>query len=1212
MSLLGMVFLSAAGAVDEPPVISPLEGRLGQLKSGSFAQVQDMDFYADLQRNPKKYEETYTRSIITFSIDEASHLFLKSPFQATIVYRLYFSFKSNPNTEDSLVDNQTLVINYDTAQGKSFNAKNSFVFENAVKVKVKVVSITTNAEGWDPVPSLKLTNELQVNRIYTFDCEDNKVQQINFLQPAGSDADELKVFWQPAEGADEYDLEWTYIDHPAYAADVYGIPGSEDFETNVFKNNAARVTLNSTRYHYNIPLLYDKHGLLIFRVRSVQVKPSGQRTETKWSNYNSFEFIFGHQPNLNWQASTSFAEEGKRKSVLQYFDGSLRNRQTVTKDNTENTTVVAETFYDYQGRPAIQVLPSPTINTLIKHTPHFNNFLNANEYYKDNYDKLSANRDYCSGTAGPLDPSKGGAAQYYSSQNPQKEEGNNKLIPDAIGFPFAETKYTQDNTGRIAAQSGVGPAHQLATGHETKYYYGNPDQVELDALFGTETGDASHYFKNMVRDANGQYSVSYLDMHGRTIATALAGDLPADIKLDYLPSKQDSYLTKTLTDASNNVVKGFTIESSKGLLVAKTGNHKFSYSLLPENVNIRDCKDADVCYTCSYTIEITISDDCGNKQFGGNPFIYTDVIGGIDTDCASIPEMFTKNFDKILLEGSYTVTKKLTIRDEALQAYQEIFAGSNLCKTVQDFVEEQKQIFLNSTNNCASPCYNCEQQLGTSQQAFIDKFITDNGLNENLASDRQLAITAYTKLLAQCEGLCGTAKQKNYLDNLRMLMLQDVTPPYGQYANIEDYTGTGDNKEYYENGIFGPISSGNNNYRYTIASLNYKNEDGSPATVTLLRNGNWQTLKPQQLTIEEFVSHFQPSWSETLADNLHPERMQYNILNTTAVFNNQPAVGNASYDWDMDFITTETFVQAQQKGFLNPTNNISFTNRYATIFNGNSSNADPFFVLHSSLRNQMHNFMQQVAVGGGYIADIWNAASIAGFCTDQDDLTCLQKQIANPFGTQGCAADLDMAWRAFRAMYKSRKDELILDMVKGITGTTPVIDETKYHSYFTNNTDAIKNGTGISDINNKDDVDAALQNFYTDQSSCAGYAELWWQKLTPCDIQKLMPYKAQLLADLVTVCTKGTDETHVMGASSIAPDATNTYNDFDEVLAHYVQIYNNANPATPIGVLDCNGSLLNFPAPYSTPQVLANKPVIMKPEPCECEKITQLHSVYTQ
>src|SRR5690606_15603800 len=123
---------------------------------------------------------------------------------------------------------------------------------------------------------------------------------------------------------------------------------------------------------------------------------------------------------------------------------------------------------------------------------------------------------------------------------------------------------------------------------------------------------------------------------------------------DYLTSKDDNYLTKSLTDASNNIVKGLTIESSKGLLVAKTGNHRFSYSLLPENVNLKDCNDASICYTCSYTIEITISDDCGNKQFGGSPFTYTDVIGGIDADCIDVQEMFIKNFDKILQEGSYT------------------------------------------------------------------------------------------------------------------------------------------------------------------------------------------------------------------------------------------------------------------------------------------------------------------------------------------------------------------------------------------------------------------------------------------------------------------------------------------------------------------------------------------------------------------------------
>ena len=187
---------------------------------------------------------------------------------------------------------------------------------------------------------------------------------------------------------------------------------------------------------------------------------------------------------------------------------------------------------------------------------------------------------------------------------------------------------------------------------------------------------------------------------------------------------------------------------------------------------------------------------------------------------------------------------------------------------------------------------------------------------------------------------------------------------------------------------------------------------------------------------------------------------------------------------------------------------------------------------------------------------------------------------------------------------QTNKDFLILVMVNANAAGAPLIDTKNYHSYFTDLRTAIKEGTGINDINSQSDVDAALQNFYKDASTCNDYSLLWWNKLTPCDTLKLLLFKDQLLADLVTVCTKGTDEKHIMGASSIAPGATNTFKDFDEVLAHYVQVYNTANPGTPIGMLDCNASLLNFPAPYSTPQIIANKPINTKPEACECEKIT--------
>jgi len=39
----------------------------------------------------------------------------------------------------------------------------------------------------------------------------------------------------------------------------------------------------------------------------------------------------GHERPLNWQSNISFAKKGKRKVVLQYYDGSLRNAKRSPK-----------------------------------------------------------------------------------------------------------------------------------------------------------------------------------------------------------------------------------------------------------------------------------------------------------------------------------------------------------------------------------------------------------------------------------------------------------------------------------------------------------------------------------------------------------------------------------------------------------------------------------------------------------------------------------------------------------------------------------------------------------------------------------------------------------------------------------------------------------------------------------------------------------------
>jgi hypothetical protein len=114
-----------------------------------------------------------------------------------------------------------------------------------------------------------------------------------------------------------------------------------------------------------------------------------------------------------------------------------------------------------------------------------------------------------------------------------------------------------------------------------------------------------------VRDANGQYSVSYVDMHGRTIATALAGTAPANLK------QLDNYAGQTLTKnlLSNNIVKGRSIESATTLLVPKEGTHTFRYVLGPKSAEVIACNPPDqaVCYNCYYDLEIRITGTCGQE-----------------------------------------------------------------------------------------------------------------------------------------------------------------------------------------------------------------------------------------------------------------------------------------------------------------------------------------------------------------------------------------------------------------------------------------------------------------------------------------------------------------------------------------------------------------------------------------------------------------------
>ncbi|WP_315814248.1 hypothetical protein [Paraflavitalea speifideaquila] len=177
----------------------------------------------------------------------------------------YKDFGGNLNTE-----NRVLAINYMMTGG--YKNKATYIRTGFTEVTVKITSVTVSRNGnWDPLPGVKVVNQLNSFPQYLFTYSGNSIGQVSdSAWAANSGRDDLPVWWTPSIGADEYDLEWAYIDSAALAAGRYNNALGQPDAAKIFAFNASRVSVTSTAYR--IPLLYDSKGDLFYRVRAVQVK----------------------------------------------------------------------------------------------------------------------------------------------------------------------------------------------------------------------------------------------------------------------------------------------------------------------------------------------------------------------------------------------------------------------------------------------------------------------------------------------------------------------------------------------------------------------------------------------------------------------------------------------------------------------------------------------------------------------------------------------------------------------------------------------------------------------------------------------------------------------------------------------------------------------------------------------------------------------------
>lgn len=766
-------------------------------------------------------------------------------------------------------------------------------------------------------PNITLEIGFESERYYQLTAQ-LPVVQASIINDADAVPVALKFSWPTLAGALEYELEWTWVDNYAESALASVLnTNSINFSSRDFELNNTRIRTPNT--NYEIPLIYSR-GYIIYRVRAV-----GRFTDNlvdvnkvyygPWSSglapkntvadwVNSFMPISEHEDNTkNWQFQASYAEQGKKKEVVSYFDGSLRNRQTVTKVNTNNNAVVGEVIYDTQGRAAIEVLPVPLNRKYIRYFKDLNKNLSNLPYTHLDFDWNTQTTSCDSQILGMINTS--GSSQYYSSQNNVAGQMKN-YIPEAFNYPFSQIEYTPDNTGRIARKGGVGLTHQLDTGHEMKYFYSVPNQEELNRLFGYEVGYASHYKKNSVVDPNGQVSVSYIDPQGKTIATALAGEVPSS--LDGLADAKDSALHKTITvdllnkanpldadtaqdDNELGTTANYGDQKDKLTLSKKIGvagnlvNHHFEYKVKNDSVFApAKCTDK---YSFVYDLSIGLKDDCATELI--LPSILDSQIG--TKSIGANPTTFTVNKPILpnplqLKTGNYSLIKELKVNKAVLDEYADAYMAKLQDPTnTACYINPMEFVPPTISITCETTCEQCRESIGSKDDYILKQLngiygvpegsiifvvnpttfavtINQPGSNSPINFGQEIVQNDVDGLVLQfkedwgsinaaCEQLCGPTFASSCSINEDTL-LSDVSPN-GQYGLTGDLDTDNPNPTWATLSLFNEtnkiIHNGlvNNNvankFNWRNPATPYLDDDGKISRIEVALDGD--TYKPE-------------------------------------------------------------------------------------------------------------------------------------------------------------------------------------------------------------------------------------------------------------------------------------------------------------------------------------------------------------------------------
>src|SRR5690554_6131046 len=220
----------------------------------------------------------------------------------------------------------------------------------------------------------------------------------------------------------------------------------------------------------------------------------------------------------------------------------------------------------------------------------------------------------------------------------------------------------------------------------------------LNKLFGSEVGYSNHYQKNAVIDANGQVSVSYIDISGKVIATALAGEAPQNMEGLGADPEEFFEVNHISSDGSNQVFDDLsnTIIYSASFVVTSPTLAVVDYQMY--TLPLVDSCLENICIDCVYELKLSLKDDCGVDLLPDT--LQNTTVGNFQIDslgnyvfheqCSDTTKF--NSYNEVYLDiGKYTVSKTLKIKEEAVLSYLDLIDSSNCVLNYEDFLANEMQ-----------------------------------------------------------------------------------------------------------------------------------------------------------------------------------------------------------------------------------------------------------------------------------------------------------------------------------------------------------------------------------------------------------------------------------------------------------------------------------------------------------------------------------------